>query len=155
MMKLLCLAISLVACSQSIPVKAKKTDIGLISKEALLELKPNWKKAFDAYKPLEQTKLIGNYEFVIITATWCHDSEREMPILFKVLESYGVKDIDIQIYLTDKKKRKPEKVIEENKVFFTPTIIVKKDGKEVKRFVENPNTYWERDIRRLQVKDAK
>jgi thiol-disulfide isomerase/thioredoxin len=155
MLKILCLAISLTACSQNSAIELKKNTIGQITKSGLFKLKPSWKKTYEKYKALEKTKLIGNYEFLIVAATWCHDSEREIPILLKVLKEFAVREADINIYLCDRKKEEPKEIINANKIFFTPTIIVKKDGKEIKRFVENPNSYWERDLRRLQMKGRK
>lgn len=128
---------------------------GQISKDALFELKPNWKMAYENYVPKENAELDTNFRVLIVGATWCHDSERELPRLLKVLNSFSVTDSQIEIYLTDRKKKEPAKIIAEHRIFFTPTIIIFYQGKEVKRFVENPQTNWAKDIKNLAVEVVK
>lgn len=150
MIAYLLIAFSLVSCATTQVIHLKNiSDDEAVTKEALFELKPNWKMAYENYVPKEDATLDTNFSILIVGATWCHDSDRELPRLLKVLNHFSVSDEQIKIYLTDRKKTEPANIIAEYRIFFTPTIIILYQGKEVKRFVENPQTNWAKDLKTL------
>lgn len=138
----------LFSCSSQTLYIGKKT--GAINKAKLFEIEPTWEQWYKQYQVRKKLDMDStDLHFLIVGATWCHDSSREMPRLLKVLKESGIKDEQIEIYLTNRKKTEPKEIIKEYKVFFTPTIVVLNKGKEIKRFVENPNTTLEDDLEKI------
>ena len=91
---------------------------------------------------------VSQYEIVTFVGTWCEDSKRELPRLYKILESVNYPiESKMKVYGVNRLKQ-TTKGDEEGKVItHVPTIIFYKDGKEVGRIVETPVTgYLEEDI---------
>lgn len=109
---------------------------------------------YDSYE-VEEEKLkdirkdIRKYSIEVFVGTWCSDSQRELPRLYKILENVK--------FPTNSKKLKAYGV-NKNKVSFygeeigknithVPTIIFYLDDEEVGRIVESPvSGYLEEDI---------
>ena len=81
--------------------------------------------------------------------TWCHDSEREVPRLLKILDALGVEDDRLMLIALDWDKREPLGRAREAGVEFTPTFVFYVDGREVGRIVERPEVSLEQDIERI------
>jgi len=130
--------------------------LGEFSKEDLQkEPFANWfNSGYDKLSPKEEAmetikNNISNYEIVAYMGTWCPDSRRETPKLFKILDKAGY-DLDkLTIYGVDHSKTTKGKTEEQWNVKRVPTIIFLKDGKEVNRFVEYPKESIEEDIAKI------
>ena len=81
--------------------------------------------------------------------TWCHDSEREVPRLLKILDALGVGDERVTLIALDWDKREPRDRARDAGVKFTPTFIFYLDGSEAGRIVERPEVSLEQDIARI------
>ena len=106
---------------------------------------------YENFNPSDETmetikNNISDYEIVAFMGTWCVDSRREIPKLFKILDQAGYDLSKFTIVGVDMNKVTPEKTEAEWDINFVPTIIFLKDGKEVNRFVEYPKTSVEEDI---------
>ena len=130
--------------------------IGEFSKEDLQkEPYANWfNSGYDKLSPnaeaMETIKEnISDYEIVAYMGTWCPDSRRETPKLFKILDEAGYNLDKLTIYGVDHSKKTPEKTEEKWNIQRVPTIIFLKDGKEVNRFVEYPKESIEEDIAKI------
>ena len=97
---------------------------------------------------------IKTYNIVLVMGTWCEDSHREVPRLFKILEAVDFPDNKLTMIAVNRKKEAPsgeEGIYNIQKV---PTIIVQKYGKEIGRIIESPKTgYLERDLLEILKKD--
>ena len=82
----------------------------------------------------------------VIFGTWCHDSKRVIPALFKTLESASNPFIKVRYTAVSKDKTQPESVFQQWNIEFTPTIIVLQNGAETGRIVENPDLSIEQDL---------
>ncbi|MGA9212125.1 TlpA family protein disulfide reductase [Kaistella sp.] len=106
-----------------------------------------------AITELKKEKL-NSYNITMVMGTWCEDSHREVPRLFKILEAVGYPVNKINMIAVNRKKEAPngeEGVYNIQKV---PTIIVQKYGKEIGRIIESPSTgYLERDLVDILKKD--
>ncbi|MFO7719679.1 MAG: thioredoxin family protein [Gillisia sp.] len=89
---------------------------------------------------------ISEYEIMAFMGTWCADSRREIPKLFKMLDEAGYDLSKLTIVGVDMNKVTPEKLEADWNIDWVPTLIFMKDGKEVNRFVEYPRTSIEEDI---------
>lgn len=129
-------------------LKSKLTT-GKVSLSDLYQIKPSIKTKQKSFKFSGSVQWKKGYSVRCFIGVWCHDTKREMPRLLKVLKEAGFPEDNIEVYLLSKDKKQPELEVKENKVFYTPTIIVLKDGKEVDRFVEHPYTSWVEDLNRV------
>ena len=89
---------------------------------------------------------ISDYEIIAFMGTWCADSRREIPKLFKILDEAGYDLSKLKIIGVDRNKVTPDKIEAEWDLDRVPTLIFLKDGKEVNRFVEYPRASIEEDI---------
>jgi thiol-disulfide isomerase/thioredoxin len=106
---------------------------------------------FDLYQPSESyiDKLenkIDDYEITVVMGTWCIDSKREVPRLFKVLSDAGYNLKRVKVIAVNREKQAVVVNIEDLNIERVPTIIVYKDEKEVGRIVEIPKRSMEADL---------
>lgn len=113
-------------------------------------------KSYNAknYKPNEtlvnQLKTLlstqQNITFIMISASWCPDSETEVPKYFKLMELCEVDDSKISLYGVDREKKEATGTSQKYKIEKVPTLIILKDMLEIGRIVEFPVLSWEDDI---------
>jgi thiol-disulfide isomerase/thioredoxin len=94
--------------------------------------------------------LVKNKQFVIFMATWCGDSRREVPRIYKLLDYCGVKPAQVQlINLNNHDTAYKQSPTHEEKGLYihrVPTLLVYADKKEKGRVVETPVTSLEKDL---------
>lgn len=98
-------------------------------------------EGFEAYKPnaikLEKIKmLMGGVKLQVFMGTWCEDSQREIPRLYKILHTINYDLNNLTVVAVSHDKDTPEKLEENYNIEYVPTIIFMKDGKELNRIVE-------------------
>ena len=124
--------------------------LGDISHAELLERHEVFRRNYTEYvtpKPVEG--LPADLAVQILFGTWCHDSEREVPRMLKLLEASGVKQENISLIALDIRKEEPEGRAKALDVRFTPTFIFLTGGTEMGRIVERPNVNLEHDIKAM------
>ena len=87
-------------------------------------------------------KRLKDLKILAFMGTWCHDSNREIPRLLRVVEELGIAD-QLELYGVDVNKKSQ---LEREKVYGlekTPTIIFLRDGKEIARILEEPEVSFE------------
>tara|TARA_E500000178_G_scaffold43987_1_gene39318 strand:+ start:129 stop:632 length:504 start_codon:yes stop_codon:yes gene_type:complete len=90
-----------------------------------------------------------NYDIEIFMNTLCHDSQREIPRLIKILKELNFPENKLKIILLNPNKES-EMGYEVNKnITNTPTIIFNLDNIEVNRIVEFPMESLESDILKI------
>ncbi len=109
---------------------------------------------YEAYKPSQETleiikNNINDYKIKVFMGTWCGDSKREVPKLYKLLDQSGYNMNNIEMQAVKHDKTLPDDLQKEYGVHHVPTIIFYKDGKEVNRFVEYPQENFEEDIAKI------
>ncbi|WP_324721769.1 TlpA family protein disulfide reductase [Salinimicrobium sp. HB62] len=109
---------------------------------------------YKSYKPNDEAlqtikENINDYEIVMFMGTWCADSQREVPKLYKVLElsNYDLNKMEVRAVRED--KTLPDDRQKEYDITYVPTIIFYKDGEEAGRFVEYPQEDFEDDIAKI------
>ena len=126
-----------------------KNKIGLVTVSELYEIKPVLKEKQKRYSYTGTLKWSSEYSLRCFVGTWCHDTKRELPRILKVLDEANFPEKNIEIILLSKNKKEPSKEVKQHRVFYTPTIIVLKNGVEVERFVEHPYSNWVDDLNRV------
>ena len=124
---------------------AQEDHIGVISAADLLANYAEFQYEYDAYQPsplqLEQIQQLAGKNITALFGTWCHDSEREIPRLLKLLETAEVEVNELTLYAVDRKKQDPDGYAEKFNLQFTPTIVVSDtSGDEIGRIIEKPKT---------------
>ena len=128
--------------------------LGDISQAQLLERHEMFKRNYDAYEVTAGIDgLPADLKVKILFGTWCHDSEREVPRMLKLLAASGVKEENISLISLDIRKEEPEGRAKALDVRFTPTFIFFSDGIELGRIVERPNGELQSDLRTLILRD--
>lgn len=82
----------------------------------------------------------------VLFGTWCHDSKREIPALFKTLELADNENIRVEYTAMSRQKTDPTNAYERWDLKYTPTMIVVRNGKEVGRFVEESESNLESEL---------
>lgn len=78
--------------------------------------------------------------------TWCEDSQREIPALFKIIDETNFPEKDLQLITVSREKDTPENLEKGLDINYVPTIIFYKNEKELGRFVESARETLEKDI---------
>ena len=131
--------------------------IGYLKKSDFLNRKhKNWfSKNYDNYTPDPKIvqkikKKLNNISIKSFIGSWCHDSKRELPRFYKIMELTGFdlennfKMIGITIG-----KKTPTNLQKGFTIKYTPTFIFFRDGKEIGRFVEHSKKTIEKDILKI------
>lgn len=90
-----------------------------------------------------------NLRIEVFFGTWCHDSQREVPHLLKILQDNN--QVDVVLIALDYQKSEPRGRAKVAKVKYTPTFVVSVDGKEIGRIIERPKTSLVDDISAMLV----
>ena len=123
--------------------------LGDISQAQLLELQ-RYSSNYDTYEVSSGIDgLPADLKVKILFGTWCHDSEREVPRMLKLLAASHVKEENISLIALDIRKEEPEGRAKALDVRFTPTFVFFSDGIELGRIVERPTESLQADIKAI------
>jgi tetratricopeptide (TPR) repeat protein len=89
----------------------------------------------------------------IFMGTWCGDSRREVPRMFKILNYCGVKSTQIELIMLDDRdsvyKQSPDHEERGMNIHRVPDFIVFDNKKEIGRIVESPVVSLEKDLGKI------
>ncbi len=91
-------------------------------------------------------KYTNTFTIKVFMSVWCHDSKREVPHLYKILEAINFDMKNLEIIALDRAKKTPNNLQEGFDIVRTPTFIFYKEDKEMGRYVEIPRKILEKDI---------
>ncbi len=98
------------------------------------------------------------YQILAFLGTWCGDSKREVPRFLKILETANFPDDQLKIVALDKRKGKYKQSPTGEEwglqILRVPTFILYKNGREVNRIIESPNTTLEEDVKKIIKTDG-
>jgi thiol-disulfide isomerase/thioredoxin len=128
--------------------------VGDISEKMLLTGYKSFATNYQSFeiktKQKEQVKLWpANLKIEAFLGTWCHDSQREVPHLLKVLQ--GNEQVELVLIALDYQKSEPHGRAKLAQIKYTPTFVVSLDGKEVGRIIERPKKSLVDDISAMLV----
>ena len=119
--------------------------VGAIEPAQLLDTHPRFAQGYEAFKA-EPLELPDDVSVLLFFGTWCHDSEREVPRLLKLLETAGLSGEKLTLVGLNYRKRDPEGRAVQFDIRYTPTAIILREGVEVGRIVERPKTSLREEI---------
>ena len=130
--------------------------VGDITREDLLKQPHDfWYDAqYRSYTPSKEAldvikKNIQEYDIEIFMGTWCADSQKEVPALFKLLELSDFDVATIRMKGVELDRSLPGGLEAHYAIQRVPTFIFYRNGKEVNRFVEFPRESLEEDIAKI------
>jgi thiol-disulfide isomerase/thioredoxin len=125
--------------------------VGPVTREKV-EAAPEWVQAEVEAKPdpnvaAALASVPAGAEVEVFLGTWCGDSRRELPRLWKAIDAAGG-TVPFQIHYVgvDHAKKEPAAEIAKEGVRYLPTFIVRRDGHEVGRIVETSPNGIESDL---------
>lgn len=126
---------------------------------------PEWDAEYVGYDPAPEAlatlaAVDGPLDIVCVLGTWCHDSEREVPRFWKILDAADNPNLGLTMYAVGRTDDEEALVIEEDlgfaeslratwQVELVPTFVFLRDGEEIGRIVETPATTLEEDAAAL------
>ena len=139
--------------NQTVPFEESVMLLGKADRNGLkMEAFQDWfGPGYEEYKPnaeiMEKLKpLIKDVEITLFLGTWCTDSHRDVPHLYKILDKLNFDESKLQAYATSEEKTTPEGYENEVNIIQVPTIIFYKNGKELNRIVEYSLYSLEQDM---------
>lgn len=108
---------------------------------------PGYRDYVPNQEVIEKLKpLLKNVEITLFMGTWCEDSHRDVPHLYKILDELNYDESKLLVYAVSEEKITPEGYEDGKNIIQVPTIIFYKDGKELGRIVEYSIYTVERDM---------
>ena len=98
-------------------------------------------ETIDKLKPLLKDVTIKTF-----MGTWCSDSRRETPSLYKILDATDFNYKNFTLITVSREKNTPKGFEKGMGIDYVPTIIFYRDGLEIGRFVEFAQISLEKDI---------
>jgi len=89
---------------------------------------------------------IFSYEITLVMATWCHDSQEQVPRFFKIMDIINYNTNHIKIICVDKEKSGGNTDISNLNIELVPTFVFYKNEVEKGRIIETPVNTIENDI---------
>ncbi len=89
---------------------------------------------------------LKNINIKVFMGTWCSDSQKETPALYKVLEAVKFNMENLEIIAVNHDKETPKHLEKGMDIQYVPTIIFYKEGKEIGRYVESAQETLEKDM---------
>lgn len=123
----------------------QKILIGKIDRKGLMKkpFKEWFTEEYDNYTPdkntLAKLNIADNAEIIIVLATWCPDSRREVPRFYKILDEIGFDESKVTVYAVDRNLLAGDEDVAQYQIDKVPTIIYKHYGYEAGRIVETPS----------------
>ncbi len=163
------------------PVKRKPESIGVvktvpddggpvlfgeISREDIASEIGGWEAEYDAYVPDAELlpslqELIYGVDIVCVLGTWCSDSQREIPRLWKILDELKYPLSEVSMFAVGSSRFStdtpaPARALNWSKklrdyygIERVATIILSRGGKEIGRIVETPEESLEKDLLKI------
>jgi len=126
--------------------------VGTVTREQIEAACPEWVRSeVQAAPDAETAKTLAGVEpgaeVTVFLGTWCSDSRREVPRLWKALDLVGGEvPFQVRYVGVDRQKKEPAGEAASAEIRFVPTFIVSRDGHELGRIVEQPPHGLESDL---------
>jgi thioredoxin 1 len=136
--------------SNSLQADDSMTRVGLIGVRELLTDYPKFKAYYDEYEPniteLEKFALLKDMDIVVFFGLWCHDSQREVSRLIKLIEQSGNQFNSVKLITLNIDKKVPDEYLAQFNVKYTPTIFLFKDSQILAEIIEKPKVTLAQDL---------
>lgn len=126
--------------------------VGTPTREEVEAAEPEWVAAevaaeIDARAAQALSRVEPGAEVVVYFGTWCSDSKRELARFWRALDETGsAVPFPIRYVAVSRSKEEPAAEVAGADLLFVPTFVVRRDGAEVGRIVEQAPTGIEVDL---------
>ncbi len=90
--------------------------------------------------------LLKDVSILLFMGTWCEDSQRDVPHLYKILDEAGFDESNLTLITVSEEKTTPQGFEDGKDISNVPTIIFYQNEKELGRIVEYPIETLEKDM---------
>ncbi len=139
--------------NETVPFEESVMLIGKVNRRGLQmsEFSDWFLPGYEEYSPnpevLEKLEpLMDEVAITLFMGTWCEDSHRDVPHLYKILDAVNFDESNMEVYAVSEDKTTPEGFENGKNILQVPTIIFYKDGKEQGRIVEYSIFTLEQDM---------
>lgn len=144
------------------PIEADEGPVltGRVTREDLEAAHPEWVHAtvqaeIDVDAAHALTRVEPGGEVRVFLGTWCSDSRREVPRLWRALDQVGgLVPFEVEYLAVDRSKEEPADLVAGQDLRYVPTFVVRRGGEEVGRIVEISPSGVERDLLALLSGEA-
>lgn len=144
----------LMLLSFALPVSPAEAPVpvGPVTREEIEAADPSWVKAqVEAQPDAAAARALASVEpgaqVTVFLGTWCDDSRREVPRLWRAFdEAGGPFPFEVRYIGVDRAKKEPAELVTGSDVRYVPTFIVTRGGREVGRIVESSPRGIEQDL---------
>ncbi|HEV2856241.1 MAG TPA: thioredoxin family protein [Thermoanaerobaculia bacterium] len=155
------LVLTSLACTTASPQGAGRSEakakeegvlVGPVTRDQVEGASAEWMQAeVEAQPDAQVAQALASVEpgadVTVYLGTWCSDSRREVPRLWKAIDAAGgTVPFTLHYVGVDHDKKEPAAAIAEGDVHYLPTFIVRRGGKEVGRVIETSPNGIERDL---------
>ncbi len=144
--------LSLAGCVGVAPFPDAPELVGPLTREEIEAAVPDWVEAEILADPDREAALaLGSArpgaEVTVFLGTWCSDSRRELSRFWRALDEVGgLAPFSLRYVGVDRDKAEPAALLEGIGLLYVPTFIVRRDGLELGRIVEESPNGVERDL---------
>lgn len=126
-------------------VTAHQSHVGPMTADDVWKTAPTWKAIYDHYTPdaaaVKRLQAVTSpTQLEIICATWCGDSKRHVPRLLKAIHDANNPKLSVSLFGIGNDFKQPMDYIQAQRIINVPIVLVRRDGKELGRFIETPAT---------------
>jgi thiol-disulfide isomerase/thioredoxin len=126
--------------------------LGPVTREQIEAAEPSWVEVEveatpDADAALALAEVGSGATLTVYFGTWCSDSRRELARFWRALdETGGLVPFEIEYIAVDRRDQRPPEMERDLDLRYVPTFIVRRDGAEVGRMVEESPGGIEHDL---------
>jgi thiol-disulfide isomerase/thioredoxin len=134
------------------PSPAAGVLVGDVTREQIEQAAPEWvqaevESAPDAATATSLASVEPGADVTVFLGTWCGDSRREVPRLWRALDqNAGSLPFALHYIAVDHNKKEPKGRTGPERIGYVPTFIVRRGGQEVGRIVEQSPNGIEHDL---------
>jgi len=130
--------------------------LGYCTRQAFSDTSNSWwfNSVYDMYE-VDSTSAdsihnkLNDINITIVMGTWCSDSRREVPKLFKILDDLKFPSNKVSILTVGRDMKGRSTETESLRIEKVPTIIIYKNNSEIGRIVEAPEVSLEKDMLKI------
>lgn len=126
--------------------------VGPVTREQIEAAAPQWvqiqvESKIDSEVARALASVAPGAEVTVFLGTWCGDSGREVPRFWRALDEAGdAVPFQVRYIAVDEEKKQPAEAVTGNDIRYVPTFIVRREGREVGRIVEESPNGIEKDL---------
>jgi thioredoxin 1 len=140
----------ILGCQTNTVAETPEDLVGDVTTQQLLTSYPGFLAEYQFYQPspaeIIAAQQLEGKSITVLFGAWCHDSEREVPRLLKLLDAAKLSQFNLQLLAVNHNKQEPSGTYRRLDLRYTPTIILFDGENELGRIIERPITSLGEDL---------